>query len=131
MTDAPLFDLLRKTNIKTKNQLMVFSDYSWQDCPQTGRSTGSYIVFYQGWPIDHVTHFPGPVAQCSTEIEYNVAFTTGMSLAYFRMLIHELLNKDTDIVPEEEPLIILDSVDSPFKQQDDLINHSLNRFLLD
>ena len=32
-----------------------------------------------------------------------------MALAYFRMLIHELLNKDTYIVPEEAPLIILDS----------------------
>ena len=32
-----------------------------------------------------------------------------MVLAYFRMLIHELLNKDPDIVPEEPPLIILDS----------------------
>ena len=32
-----------------------------------------------------------------------------MFLAYFRMLIHEFLNKDTEIVPEEAPLIILDS----------------------
>ena len=32
-----------------------------------------------------------------------------MSLANFRMLIHELLNKDPDIVPEEAPLIVLDS----------------------
>ena len=32
-----------------------------------------------------------------------------MALTHFRMLIHELLNKDTDIVPEEDPLIILDS----------------------
>ena len=31
-----------------------------------------------------------------------------MALAHFRMLIHELLNKDPDIVPEESPLIILD-----------------------
>ena len=31
-----------------------------------------------------------------------------MALAHFRMLIHELLNKDTDIVPEESPLIVLD-----------------------
>ena len=30
-----------------------------------------------------------------------------MSLAHFRMLIHELLNKDPDIVPEEAPLIVL------------------------
>ena len=32
-----------------------------------------------------------------------------MSLAYFRMLIHELLNKDPEIVLEEDPLIVLDS----------------------
>ena len=32
-----------------------------------------------------------------------------MALAYFRMSIDELLNKDPDIVPEEAPLIVLDS----------------------
>ena len=32
-----------------------------------------------------------------------------MALAYFRMLIHELLNKDPYIVPEEAPLIVFDS----------------------
>ena len=32
-----------------------------------------------------------------------------MDLAHFRMLIHELLNKDPDIVLEEDPLIVLDS----------------------
>ena len=32
-----------------------------------------------------------------------------MDLAYLRMLIHELLNKDPDMVPEEAPLVVLDS----------------------
>ena len=32
-----------------------------------------------------------------------------MALAHFRMLIREFLNKDPYIVPEEAPLIILDS----------------------
>ena len=32
-----------------------------------------------------------------------------MALAHFRMLIRELLNKDPYIVPEEAPLIFLDS----------------------
>ena len=32
-----------------------------------------------------------------------------MALAIFRMLINEFLNKDRDIVPEEAPLIALDS----------------------
>ena len=31
-----------------------------------------------------------------------------MTLAHFRMLIHELLNKDPDIFPEEATLIVLD-----------------------
>ena len=31
-----------------------------------------------------------------------------MALAHFRMLIHELLNKDPEMVPEEDPLIVLD-----------------------
>ena len=32
-----------------------------------------------------------------------------MALAHFRMLIHEFLNKDPKIVPEEDPLIVFDS----------------------
>ena len=35
-----------------------------------------------------------------------------MDLLHFRMLIHELLNKDPDIVLEEAPLIVLDSKSS-------------------
>ena len=37
-----------------------------------------------------------------------------MALAHFRMLINELFNKDPDIVPEEAPLIVLDSKSSVF-----------------
>ena len=40
MKDAPLSDMLRQSSINTENWLMVFSDYSWQYCPDTGRSTG-------------------------------------------------------------------------------------------
>ena len=36
LNDAPVTDLLRQANIKTKNHLMAFSDSSWQDCPDTG-----------------------------------------------------------------------------------------------
>ena len=32
-----------------------------------------------------------------------------MALAHFRMLLHELLNEDPDMVPKESPLIVLDS----------------------
>ena len=73
LNDAPVTDLLRQANIKTKNHLMDFPDYSWQDFPNTGISTGAYIIFYQGGQIDHVTPVPGPVAQYIAESEYNAA----------------------------------------------------------
>ena len=87
---------------------MAFSDYSWQDCPDTVRITVSYMIFYQGGTIDHGTHVPVAVAQSSTESYYNAACTVGMTLAHFIMLIHEFLTKDTDIFPQESPLITLD-----------------------
>ena len=88
---------------------MDFSDSSWQYFPDTVRSTGAYIIFYQGGPIDHGTYVPGPVSQSIAESKYNAACTAGMALSHFRMLIHELLNKDPEIVPEEAPLIVLDN----------------------
>ena len=82
LNDAPVTDLLRQASIKNKNQLMDVYDYSWQD---TGISTGAYIIFYQGGPIDYGTHVPGPVSKSSAESDYNSACTAGMDLA-----IHEL-----------------------------------------
>ena len=67
--NSPLSKLLRQARINTENQLMVLSNSIWQDCPDTGRSTGSYILFYQGGPIDHCTHVPVPGAQSSDKRE--------------------------------------------------------------
>ena len=86
---------------------MAFYDSSWKDCPDTGRSTGAYNIFYQGGPIDYGTHIPGPVDQSGAESEYNAACTAGMTLAHFRISVHEFLNEDPDMVPEEAPLIVL------------------------
>ena len=78
---------------------MAFSDSSDKYCPDIGRSTGAYNIVYQGITIDHSTHVTVPVDQSSSEIEYNEACTAGIALSHFRMLIHELLKKDPDIVP--------------------------------
>ena len=78
MNDAPVTDLLRQAIIKTDNQLMDFYDSSWQYFPETVRSTGAYIIFYQGGPIDHGTHVPWPFSQRSAKSEYNEACTAGM-----------------------------------------------------
>ena len=46
MNDAPVYELLRQSIINTENQLMDFSDYNWQACTDTVRSTGAHIIFY-------------------------------------------------------------------------------------
>ena len=107
--DAPVTDILRQANIKTKNHLTAFSGSSWQYFRDTERSTGAYIIFYQGGPIYHGTHVPGPVAKSSAESDYNAACTAVIALSHFRMLIHEFLNEDPDMVQKEAPLIVLAS----------------------
>ena len=87
MNDEPLSYLLIQATIKTGNHLMALSDSSRQYIPETGRSTGAYIIFYQGGPIDHGTHFSVPVDQSSAESEYNAACTAGMDSSNFKMLI--------------------------------------------
>ena len=59
--DLPLFDLLIQAIIKSENQLRVLYEYIWQECTDTDKCTGSYIVFYQGGPIDHCKHVTGTV----------------------------------------------------------------------
>ena len=61
--DAPVFDLLRQSSNKTENKLMAFSDSIWKDYPDTRRSTGAYIIFYQGRTNEHGTHVPGTISQ--------------------------------------------------------------------
>ena len=53
MNDAPVSEQLRQASINTKNQYMALSDSSCKYCTNTGRSTGSYIIFYQCGPIEY------------------------------------------------------------------------------
>ena len=39
---------------------MDFSDYSWQDSPDTFRIIDAYIIFYQGGTIDNGKDVLGP-----------------------------------------------------------------------
>ena len=63
MRNDYLSDLLRQADNNTENQLMAFSGSSWKYFPNNGRSTGAYIIFYNGGPIDNGTHVTVPVDQ--------------------------------------------------------------------
>ncbi|MGH7954439.1 MAG: reverse transcriptase domain-containing protein [Gloeomargaritales cyanobacterium] len=110
LQDAPVTKLLQDNNITPRRDLFSFSDSSWQDCPDTGRSTGSYLVFYQGGVVDHSSFIPEPVAMSSGEAEYNAACVTCMATSHIRMIVNEMSSLNCADPQKQEPvLIILDN----------------------
>ena len=65
-------------------------------------------MFYKCVLIDHYTHVPVPVSQSSAESYYNLSYTAGMVRAHSSMLNNDFLNKDTNVVPEQALIVILD-----------------------
>ena len=79
-----------KSNDIMMSEITSFSDASWQDCPDTGRSTIGYKIFFQGSLIEWGTSVPVPVAMSSSEAEYMGACTACMAMAHLKMLIQDL-----------------------------------------
>jgi hypothetical protein len=86
---SPVHALLRSHDIET-NDIIAFSDASWQDCPDTGRSTVGYLVFYQGGLIAASSSIPRPVAMSSAEAEYMAACAACMSASIVQSLVYEM-----------------------------------------
>jgi hypothetical protein len=91
ISDAPLYQMLLKQNIEEKHTFFGFTDSSWNDDPDNGRSTGCYIITYMGGIIDHSSNMPDPVALSSAEAEYNEGCVAFMAASHLRMLLCEFL----------------------------------------
>ena len=70
--------------------MITFSDSSWNDCVDTGRSTGGHIAFVQGGAVEYGSHLPVPVGMSSGEIEYIFAAFSCVRAGHLRMLIYDL-----------------------------------------
>ena len=77
-------------------QLTGFSDSSWKDCPDTGRSTVGYKLFINGGLVEWSSSVPIPVAMSSAEAEYMAACSACMAMTHLRMLIYDLESLGTD-----------------------------------
>ena len=73
-------------------ELTEFSDASWQDCHDTGRSTIGNKIFYQGGLIEWCSAVPIPIAMSTDEDEYMSACSACMALAHLSMLTYDLEN---------------------------------------
>ena len=109
--DTDVYKILQDHKI-SPTKLVGFSDSSWQDCPDTGRSTGGYLIYYYGNLIDAHTSMPVPIAMSSAEAEYMSAYNLCMKLAHLRMLVYDIENMgspnfDTD--PETPTVVLIDN----------------------
>jgi hypothetical protein len=94
--ESPIYEICKKNNIEM-TPILGFSDASWQDCPDTGRSTTGYKIFVQGGIIDANSSMPIPVALSSAEAEYMGACNLGAMISHLRELFYEFefLGKST------------------------------------
>ena len=74
----------------------MFTDSSWNDCKDTGRSTGGYLGIVQGGAVDYGSHVPVPVAMSSGEAEYIAAAVACMRASHLRMLGYDFDNLGKD-----------------------------------
>jgi hypothetical protein len=88
VTQSPVYQIARSQNIP-QAEILAFSDASWQDCPDTGRSTAGELVFCQGGIIHAKSHVPVPIAMSSGESEYNSSCSACMASSHMRMLLYD------------------------------------------
>jgi hypothetical protein len=101
--------MLKLNNIVPTRNLFTFSDSSWDDDHDTSRSTGGYIIFYQGGAVDHSSNMPGPIAMSSAEAEYNECCLACMATGNMHMTVNHF-EGITEGSPEDLPVdIFMDS----------------------
>jgi hypothetical protein len=104
--DSPLLQLLFSNNIDPlDSHICVFADSLWQDCPDTGRSTGGYHIFVQGNIVDSAMTFPVPVALSSAEAEYNNACMACVATNAIAMLYIDINGCNPD-APLNIPILL-------------------------
>jgi hypothetical protein len=84
--------------------LLLATDASWQDCPDTSRSTGCFLTFFNGGLIDGASFLPVPVALSSAESEYNVFAVAMTGAIHSRQAYNEARGLDPD-TPLTIPLL--------------------------
>ena len=88
LSQAPVSKICEKYKLEPTD-IIGFSDTSWQDCPDTGRSTSGFKIFVQGGLVDAQSTMPVPVALSSAEAEYMGACNLGAMVCHLRDLKYE------------------------------------------
>ena len=96
-TQSPIYKRLQDyTTADLSCPLKLFTDSSWQDCPDDGRSTGCYLLYFRGGLVNAGSFVPTPIALSSAEAEYNALAHSFQAVVNSRQLIHELYGNNAD-----------------------------------
>jgi hypothetical protein len=77
--------------------IVVFSDASCQDCKDTGRSTGGYLIFMQGGIVDATSRMPKLVPWSTCEAEFCTASLAVMAAFYVKKIQLHGIDPDYDL----------------------------------
>ena len=94
--ESQVYKICEQNNLLPIPSIVGFTDASWQDCPDTGRSTCGFKIFVQGGIVDAQSTMPVPVALSSAEAEYMGACNLGAMLCHLRDLQYDLEFLGTD-----------------------------------
>jgi hypothetical protein len=93
--ESPIYEICERNKVAVSD-ILGFSDSSWQDCPDTGRSTSGYKSFVQGGLVDANSTMPVPVALSSAEAEYMGACNLGAMICHMRELLYDFMFLGTE-----------------------------------
>jgi hypothetical protein len=96
LSTAPVTQLLVSIGAPTDFPLVMFTNSSRQDCPDTSRSTGCYLIHCQGSLVDAAPFVPDPVALSSAKAEYQITAFGISGCEHTRQLFQELHGLDPD-----------------------------------
>ena len=98
-SNPPIYDLIRRNQPEFDFEafpVIIFCDSSWQDCPDTSRSTGAYYVYLNGSLVASATFVLLPVPQSSAEAEYNACAFALTESIYTKQVWNFLNDKHLD-----------------------------------
>lgn len=115
MKESPVNNLVKKHILKTSD-IIVFTDGAWQDCPDTGRSTTGFLIYYQGGVIEANSSLQVPVAMSSCEAEVMASCSGCMAAAHIHMLLYDMkylgtkdYNCTKPALPDPPTIIMVDN----------------------
>ena len=87
-------------NPEASLQPMIYSDSSYADCPDTGRSTHGYVITMAGGPVSWSARRQDVVTLSTTEAEYIATVHAGQTAKWLTQFMDEIY------LPIERPVII-------------------------